>query len=161
VSIILPRPFYLDVDLVAASATKFYPRAMPTDSSKHWRRLEAETRLLVLSMGNPKAKRAMLSVADAYASLAMRTDALRAEKLISGISFGPEALKTIGAAFDSAWEDIADHFRSEPVAKEEARQKLAIALFSIASEDSRSVEPLKRAALQRMALDYRRRRPGI
>jgi len=131
---------------------------MPTDSSKHWRRLEAETRLLALSMSDPKAKHAMLSVADAYASLAMRTDALT-EKLVNGISFGPEALKTIGAAFDSAWEDIADHFRSEPVAKEEARQKLAIALFSIASEDSRSVEPLKRAALQRMALDYRRRRP--
>jgi hypothetical protein len=111
-------------------------------------------------MSDPKAKHAMLSVADAYASLAMRTDALT-EKLVNGISFGPEALKTIGAAFDSAWEDIADHFRSEPVAKEEARQKLAIALFSIASEDSRSVEPLKRAALQRMALDYRRRRPGI
>ena len=150
----------MDVDLVAASATKFYPRAMPTDSSKHWRRLEAETRLLALSMSDPKAKHAMLSVADAYASLAMRTDALT-EKPVNGISFGPEALKTIGAAFDSAWEDIADHFRSEPVAKEEARQKLAIALFSIASEDSRSVEPLKRAALQRMALDYRRRRPGI
>jgi hypothetical protein len=151
----------LHVGPVGVCATEFYLRAMPTDSSKHWRRLEAETRLLALSMSDPKAKQAMLSVADAYASLAMRTDALRAEKLMNGISFGPEALKTIGAAFDSAWEDIADHFRSEPIAKEEARQKLAIALFSIASEDSRSVEPLKRAALQRMALDYRRRRPGI
>jgi hypothetical protein len=30
-------------------------------------------------------------------------------------------------------------------------------LLSIASEDSRSVEVLKRAALQRMALDYRHR----
>jgi hypothetical protein len=128
---------------------------MPTDSSKHWRRLEAETRLLALSMSDPKAKRAMLSVAAAYGSLAMRTDALRAEKIMNGISFGPETLKTIGAAFDAAWEDIADHFRSELVAKEEARQKLA--LLSIASEDSRNVEVLKRAALQRMALDYRRR----
>jgi len=114
-------------------------------------------RLLALSMSDPKAKRAMLSVAAAYGSLAMRTDALRAEKLMNGISFGPETLKTIGAAFDAAWEDIADHFRSELVAKEEARQKLAIALLSIASEDSRNVEVLKRAALQRMALDYRRR----
>ena len=108
-------------------------------------------------MSDPKAKRAMLTVADAYGSLAIRTEALRAEKLINGISFGPEALRTIGAAFDAAWEDIADHFRSEPVAKEQARQKLAIALLSIASEDSRSVEVLKRAALQRMALDYRHR----
>jgi len=123
----------------------------------HWRRLEAEARLLALLMSDPKAKRAMLTVADAYGSLAIRTEALRAEKLINGISFGPEALRTIGAAFDAAWEDIADHFRSEPVAKEQARQKLAIALLSIASEDSRSVEVLKRAALQRMALDYRHR----
>jgi hypothetical protein len=58
---------------------------MPTGSSKHWRRLEAETRMLALSMSNPKSKRAMLSVADAYGSLAMRTDALRAEKVMNAI----------------------------------------------------------------------------
>jgi hypothetical protein len=36
-----------------------------------------------------------------------------------------------------------------------ARLKLATALLSIASEDSRDVQVLKRAAQQRMALDYR------
>jgi hypothetical protein len=45
----------------------------------------------------------MLSVADGYGSLAMRADARRAEKLMNGISFGPEALKAIAAAFDAAW----------------------------------------------------------
>jgi hypothetical protein len=130
---------------------------MARDSSKHWRRLEAEARLIALSVSDPKAKRAMLSVADGYGSLAMRADARRAEKLMNGISFGPEALKAIAAAFDAAWGDIADHFRSEPAAKEAARQRLATALLSIASEDSRSVEVLKRAALQRFALDYFRR----
>jgi hypothetical protein len=85
-------------------------------------------------------------VADGYGSLAMRADAQRAEKLMNGISFGPEALKAIAAAFDAARGDIADHFRSEPAAKEAARQRLAMALLSIASEDSRSVEVLKRAA---------------
>jgi hypothetical protein len=103
-------------------------------------------------MSNPKAKRAMLSVADGYGSLAIRADARRAEKLISGISFGPDALKAIGAAFDAAWGDIAEYFRSEPGATEAARQKLATALLSIATDDV-----LKRGALQGFALDYSRR----
>jgi hypothetical protein len=38
-----------------------------------------------------------------------------------------------------------------------ARRRLAKALLSLANEDSRDVPVLKRAALQRMALDYRRR----
>ena len=41
---------------------------------------------------------------------------------------------------------------------EKARLRLAEALLSIASEDSRDVEVLKRAALQRMALDQKHRR---
>ena len=129
---------------------------MTRDGSKHWRRLEAEARLIALSLSDPKVKRAMLSVADGYGSIAMRADAQRAERLMNSISYGPEALKAIAAAFDAAWEDIAD-FRSAPEAKEAARQKLATALLSIACEDSRSVEVLKRAALQRFALDYFRR----
>jgi len=35
---------------------------------------------------------------------------------------------------------------------------LAEALLSVANEDSRDVEVLKRAALQRLALDYKRRK---
>jgi len=38
-----------------------------------------------------------------------------------------------------------------------ARLKLATALLSVASEDSRDVEVLKKAALQVMALGYLRR----
>jgi hypothetical protein len=41
---------------------------------------------------------------------------------------------------------------------EKARLRLAEALLSISSEDGREVDVLKRAALQRMALDYKRRR---
>jgi hypothetical protein len=41
---------------------------------------------------------------------------------------------------------------------EKARLRLAKALPSIANDDSRDVDVLKRAALQRMALDYSRRR---
>jgi len=56
--------------------------------------------------------------------------AMRAKQLIDGASFGQDALRA-------------------------ARVKLAKAILSIASDDSRDVEVLKKAALERMALDYR------
>jgi hypothetical protein len=80
---------------------------------------------------------------------------MRARRLIDGASFGPEAVKAIGEAFDRAWADIADHFGSDPADIDEARYKLATALLAIATEDSRDVGALKTGALQRMALDYR------
>jgi len=83
--------------------------------------------------------------------------AMKASKLIDGASFGPDVLKAIGQAFDEAWEEIASNFGSDLKDMETARVKLANAVLSIADEDTRNVEVLKRAALQRMALDYRRR----
>jgi hypothetical protein len=80
---------------------------------------------------------------------------MRARQLIDGASFGPEALKVIGEAFDAAWAEIAGNFANDPAEIDEALFKLATALLSVASEDSRDVEVLKKAALQRMALDYR------
>jgi len=80
---------------------------------------------------------------------------MRARQLIDGASFGPDALNAIGKAFDAAWEEIAPNFGNDPTDIDNARWKLANALLSIASEDSRDVEVLKKAALQRMALDYR------
>jgi hypothetical protein len=49
------------------------------------------------------------------------------------------------------------NFGDEPGDIERARYSLATALLSVANEDSRDVEVLKRAALERMALNYRRR----
>jgi hypothetical protein len=74
-----------------------------------------------------------------------------------GASFGPDALKAIGEAFDRAWSDIVANFRDDPADSEKGRIRLAEALLSVADEDSRDIEVLKRAALQRMALDYKRR----
>ena len=82
---------------------------------------------------------------------------MKARKLIDGASFGPDVLKAIGQAFDEPWEEIASNFGSDLKDMETARVKLANAVLSIADEDTRNVEVLKRAALQRMALDYRRR----
>jgi hypothetical protein len=79
---------------------------------------------------------------------------MRARQLIDGASFGPDAVKAIGEAFDAAWAEVAGNFH-DPLAIEAARLKLANAVLSIASEDSRYVEVLKNAALQRLALDYR------
>ena len=40
---------------------------------------------------------------------------MKARQLIDGASFGPDALKAIGAAFDAAWAEIANDFRTDPV----------------------------------------------
>jgi hypothetical protein len=83
---------------------------------------------------------------------------MKARQPIDGASFGPEALKAIGAAFDAARAEISNNFGDDPADVEKARLQLANALLLIADEDSRGVEFLKRAALARTALDYRRRR---
>jgi len=82
---------------------------------------------------------------------------MTAKQMIDGASFGPEALKAIGQAFDEAWLEIAGNFGDDPIDVEKARLRLARALLSIAHEDSRDVGVLKRAALEHMALDYKRR----
>ena len=64
-------------------------------------------------------------------------------------------MKAIGQAFDEAWVEIAGNFGNVPVDLDNARYRLATALLSVASEDSRDVDVLKQAALQIMALDYR------
>ena len=81
---------------------------------------------------------------------------MSARQLMDGALFGPEALRTIGQAFDIAWSEIAGNFGNDPAEVDDARFRLATALLSVASEDSRNVDVLKRAALQRMALDYRK-----
>ena len=80
---------------------------------------------------------------------------MRARQLIDGASFGPDALRTIWQAFDAAWSEIAGNFGNDPTEVDDARYRLATALLLVASEESRDVEVLKLAALQRMALDYR------
>ena len=80
---------------------------------------------------------------------------MKARKLIDGASYGPEALRAVGQAFDAAWTEIAGNFGSDTQDIERARLRLAKAMLSVANEESRDVEVLKRAALEQMALDYR------
>ena len=82
---------------------------------------------------------------------------MKAKQLIDGASYGPDAIRAIGQAFDAAWADIAGNFGSDPQDVERARLRLARAMLSVADEDSRKIEVLKRAALEQIALDYRKR----
>ena len=86
---------------------------------------------------------------------------MEARQLIDGASYGPEALKAIRQAFDEAWLQIAGNFGNDPEDIEKARLRLARAILSIANEDSRDVRILRQAALERMALDYKRRDPAF
>jgi len=80
---------------------------------------------------------------------------MRARQLIDNASFGPDALRVMGEAFDAAWAEIAGNFGNDPVVIEAARMKLANAILSNASEDSGDIEALKQAALQAMARSSR------
>jgi hypothetical protein len=86
---------------------------------------------------------------------------MKARGLIHGDAYGPDALKVIGQAFDEAWESIAGNFGEEPASIELGRLKLAEAILSLASEESRDVEALKRGALEATAIYYKSRpEPG-
>jgi len=82
---------------------------------------------------------------------------VKAKQMISGASYGPEALKVIGQVFDEARLEIAGNFGDDAIDIQKARVRLAGALLSIVHEDSRDVGVLKQAALERMAQDYKRR----
>ena len=73
---------------------------------------------------------------------------MKARELIEGASYGPEALKAIGRAFDEAWASIAGNFSDDQI--EAARLRLANALLAVAKDNSRDVEVMKREALDQM-----------
>jgi hypothetical protein len=75
---------------------------------------------------------------------------MKARELIEGASYGPEALKAIGRAFDEAWASIAGNFSDDQIAA--ARLRLANALLAVAKDNSRDVEVMKREALDRMRM---------
>jgi hypothetical protein len=86
---------------------------------------------------------------------------MKARQLIDGASYGPNALKAMGQAFDEAWRTIEGNFGGNPSDIERARTRLAEALLSVATEDSHDVRALKNGALQAMALRYRQPRMTI
>jgi hypothetical protein len=86
--------------------------------------------------------------------------AVKARQLIASASYGPEALKVLGQAFDNAWAEIAHHFQDPPEI-EAARLRLANVILDLARQGTRDPEGLKNLALQMLSLTYRRLRgPG-
>jgi hypothetical protein len=79
---------------------------------------------------------------------------MEARHLIDSASFGPDTLKVIGQAFDEAWASIEGNIGCDQQ-REASRLRLASALLSVAGDDSRDVEVLKKAAFKEMAGDYR------
>jgi hypothetical protein len=71
-----------------------------------------------------------------------------AAQAILASSRRPDTLHVIFQAFDAAGKEIAENIGDEPRAIEAARHKLANTTLSVASEDSRDPEQLKREALQ-------------
>jgi hypothetical protein len=67
---------------------------------------------------------------------------MKAREPIDRASFGPDALKAIGQAFDEPWASLAGNHGDDQV--EAARLRLADALLSIANDDSRNVETIKK-----------------
>jgi hypothetical protein len=78
---------------------------------------------------------------------------MQARAIQNNASFGPEALKVIGQAFDEAWASIAGNF-NEGVQTENARSKLARAVLSVASDESRDAAALRHVALQVMKTNW-------
>jgi hypothetical protein len=73
---------------------------------------------------------------------------MKARQLIEGASFGPEALKVMGAAFDAVWAEIENNFSRDPTVVEAARLLVAEAVLLVANEESRDVETRKREVLR-------------
>jgi hypothetical protein len=77
---------------------------------------------------------------------------VKARQRLEDASFGPEALKAMVQAFDQAWSVVSGNISQGT--SETARLRLANALLSVATDDSRDVGVLKREALEVMALSY-------
>lgn len=80
---------------------------------------------------------------------------MKAEALMGGAIYGPDALKVICKAYDDAWAHIQHHFDGDIQQVEEVRLKLAHAILAVATETSTDPEELKDQALQVLAMNYR------
>ena len=76
---------------------------------------------------------------------------MTATEMTGAGSYGPEAVKAMGQAFDEVWLQIAGNFGDHASDVEKAGAHLSRALLSIRHEDGRDVPVLRQAALERMA----------
>ena len=69
---------------------------------------------------------------------------------------GTRGLEGHRNAFDEAWQEISGNFGSDPQEIAAARLKLAEAFLSVALGDLLDPQVLKRAALHRLSLEFRK-----
>jgi hypothetical protein len=146
------------------------------DDVAYWRARATDARLLAQHMTNSDTRLTMLQIAVGYEGLANYAErrARKPTRLVDsgvpersvtdetgegaqpmeGASFGPDALRTICKAFDTAWRSIAAEFVADQAKAEAVRSALAKSLLSLADEDSRDVEVLATAALDALALEH-------
>ena len=82
---------------------------------------------------------------------------MEARRLIEGAAFGPDTLKVIREAFDKAWSQIEATYGNDPRDIEKGRLRLARAVLDVANTPVMDAEQLARAALEAMALGYKRK----
>ena len=74
---------------------------------------------------------------------------MRVRRIIDGAAFGPEVVKTAGAAFDLAWTNVCDRFDGS--SQEAAREVLAVSIISAARKESIDAEALRRSGVNALA----------
>ena len=75
---------------------------------------------------------------------------MKARDLIDNASYGPDQLKILGQAFDSAWAQIAPHVSGKPTGVEAARLKLAQIVLNLAKNGVMDAQRLTDAAVEAM-----------
>jgi hypothetical protein len=78
---------------------------------------------------------------------------VEAKRLIANASYGPEALRVLGQAFDEAWQELAPRCGQNELSVRATRLKLANAILSAAGSGSRDAEAIMRAALSVVKTD--------
>jgi hypothetical protein len=80
---------------------------------------------------------------------------MRAAKIVAGCTYGPEALKIIGKAFDGAWARHRRALAGDADRAAAARERLAHAVLIVATDVCHESESIKGMAPQIVALSYR------
>ena len=75
---------------------------------------------------------------------------MKARQLIARAAFDPAQLKSMGQAFDDAWEQTAPQISARPAAIDAARFRLAQLVLSLAKKGILEREKLKDEALRLM-----------
>ncbi len=72
---------------------------------------------------------------------------MQPRQIARAASFGPDELRTIFAAYDAAWSEIATKIRSDPIAAKWARMSLATIVLGLANTDAITADGIRTVAV--------------